>query len=184
MLYLAKVQRDTKQNVPYLLLIAYQSDEQQWVALPTGLEETLVPVEEAKTYRDGDPVLLELDSSSTVMSVQDATECLLDLVRQYFSAGLTPKDLTQEAARIEEWRKSLTLKSQDVVRQTLEVETRRDQIQELETKLEQERKQMELMTLQLQTLETRLEDERKQLNVISPTENTDTRLPDPTNTLG
>ncbi|MGB3613189.1 MAG: hypothetical protein WBA10_05290 [Elainellaceae cyanobacterium] len=178
------MQRNTEQDVPHLLLIAHQSDEQDWMILPTGSEEMLVPVKEAESYDDGAAVLTELDSNSNLVTIRDATEWLLDLVGRYFAAGLTPEDLAQETARIEEWRKSLTLKSQDIVRQTLEVETRRDQIQELETKLEQERKQLELMTLQLQNLETRLEDERKQLNIIDPTEDSDTRLPDPTNTLG
>ena len=184
MLYLAKVQRDTAQAAPQLLLIAQQGEEEDWLALPTGFDATLIAAAEAKPYGDGAAVLLEVDDEGNISAIKDATDWLLDTINRYFTVGLAPEELKHEVERIEEWRKSLTMKSQDVVRQALEVETRRDQIQELETKLEQERKQLELMTLQLQNTETRLEDERKQLNLISPTEDSDTRLPDPTNTLG
>ncbi|MEO0406088.1 MAG: hypothetical protein AAF289_01930 [Cyanobacteria bacterium P01_A01_bin.135] len=184
MLYLAKVQRNTDEGVPQLLLVAHQGEEQEWLVLPAEPDVVVIPAQEAEAYDDGAAVFVDLDSDAVVTTIRSATEWLLDTVGQYLAAGLTPEDLKQEVDRVEEWRKSLTLKSQDVVRQTLEVETRRDQIQELETKLKQERKQLELMTMQLQNLETRLEDERKQLNILSPMDNADTRLPDPTNTLG
>ncbi|MGF1514114.1 MAG: hypothetical protein ACFB5Z_10520 [Elainellaceae cyanobacterium] len=163
--------------------MAYRSDEQDWLALPTGAEETIILSKEI-SYGDGDAVLVELRGENDVAEIKDATAWLLELVDQYLSLGLSPEDMREEVERIEEWRKSLTLKSQDVVRQTLEVETRRDQIQELETKLEQERKQLELMTEQLQKLETKLEQERQQLSPLDSAEKADTRLPDPTNTLG
>lgn len=183
MLYLAKVQRNSNQDASQLLLMAQQSGEQEWIALPAGVE-TIPLLEETHAYSDGDPVLVDLDDESKITDVKDATPWLLDLVNRYLGVGLSPEAMKQEFERIEQWRKSLTLKSQDIVRQTLEVETRRDQIQELETKLEQERKQIESMTQQLQSLETKLEQERKQLKLVDHAEDTDTRLPDPTNTLG
>lgn len=184
MLYLAKVQRNSNQDASHLLLMAQQSDEQEWITLPAGIEEIVPLVEGDAVYCDGDPVLVELDGENNITDVKDAMPWLLSLVNQYLAVGLSPEAMKQEFERIEQWRKSLTLKSQDVVRQTLEVETRRDQIQELETKLEQERKQIESMTQQLQDLEVKLEQERKQLKLINHAEDTDTRLPDPTNTLG
>lgn len=184
MLYLAKVQRNTDQGVPQLLLLAHQVDDQEWQVLPVGADAVHIPVKEAESYDDGAAVLIDVDADANVIAIEDAMPWLLDTVTHYLNAGLTPEALEKEVKRVEEWRKSLTLQSQDVVRQTLEVETRRDQIQELETKLKQERRQLELMTLQLQSLETRLEDERRRLNITNPMDEADTRLPDPTNTLG
>lgn len=185
MLYLAKVRRNNDKDDSQLLLMAQQSAEQDWIALPTGAEEiVLLAAQGVERYSDGDAVLIELSSENEITTVKDATAWLLDLVSRYLTAGLTPEDLKSETERIEQWRKSLTLQSQDVVRQTLEIETRRDQIQELETKLEQEHKQLGETMDELREIKKKLEQERNQLNVLEAPEDADTRLPDPTNTLG
>ncbi|MGB3496287.1 MAG: hypothetical protein WBA57_26400 [Elainellaceae cyanobacterium] len=87
-------------------------------------------------------VLVEL-SENEIISIQDASEWILELVQKYLTMGLTPEVLQQEAERVEAWRQELTLQNQDIARRSLEIETRRDQIQELEKKLELERKHLE-----------------------------------------
>jgi dsDNA-specific endonuclease/ATPase MutS2 len=51
--------------------------------------------------------------------------------------------------RAEQWRQSLTLKSQELGRRALEMEARRDQIQELEENLKQEKEKLESMAAQV-----------------------------------
>jgi uncharacterized protein (DUF3084 family) len=57
--------------------------------------------------------------------------------------------LQQESERVEQWRQSLTLQSQEIARRTLELEARREQLQELEEELRREKKKLELLAAQL-----------------------------------
>lgn len=142
MLYLARICRQADAEPPFLHLLAHQKTEHFWSLSPG--DEALVEVPPSSSlFADGVLVLVELSSSREVLSIQDASGWVLDLVEKYLTTGITPDILHQEAERIETWRQELTLQSQDVARRALEIETRRDQIQELEKKLEQERKSIE-----------------------------------------
>ena len=89
----------------------------------------------------GEQVLLiaEIEGDDQVVSVVDATEWVLSLVKDYLSLDLTPKELEREIERAEQWRQSLTLKTQEVRRRTLEMAARRDEIQNLEKRLKLDR---------------------------------------------
>mgnify|MGYP001091426856 CR=1 FL=1 len=143
MLYLAKICRQGKTDNRFLHLLAQQKSEHFWSLLMQ--DDALIEAPELSSVGDGVLVLVELSSQKEVISIEDASGWVLELVEKYLTMGISPDVLHQEAERIEAWRQELTLQNQDVARRALEIETRRDQIQELEKKLELERKNIELV---------------------------------------
>jgi hypothetical protein len=141
MLYLAKVSKHEETGELFLELLARQKSEHHWVVAPTQ-DSVTVPLNRTD-YNLNTLVLADLARDRSIQSIEDATDWVLDIVKQYLVIGTAPEVLLNEAARAEEWRKELTLKTQDLARRALELETRRDQIQELENKLEAERQQLE-----------------------------------------
>lgn len=129
-----------------LKLLAQQKGDYAWVSLDDG--DNCVWTE-ATDYSEGTLVLAEVSSARQVEQIQDATQWVLDIVEQYLTLGITPAILQEEMQRAEQWRQSLTLKSQELGRRALEMEARRDQIQELEENLKQEKEKLESMAAQV-----------------------------------
>ncbi|MEB3358638.1 MAG: hypothetical protein VKK04_18070 [Synechococcales bacterium] len=145
MLYLAKVLKPDRSGNAGLQLLAQKKAEHFWTVIPPNEKELVAGAGEIQDYSDGVLLIVKLSNDRQVKSVQEATRWILDTINQYLSQGITPEQMQEEVERLEQWRQSLTLQSQDLGRQKIELETRRDQIQELEKKLEQERKQIEIM---------------------------------------
>jgi hypothetical protein len=148
MLYLAKVSLTRETGEASLQLLARQKSEHHWV-ISTNKPSIALP-HEGCSYGDGVLVVARLNSDRQVESIEDATDWVLDVIEKYLLRGIAPDVLYKEAERAEEWRKDLTLKTQDLARRALELETRRDQIQELEKKLESERQQLEALRLKVE----------------------------------
>ena len=128
MLYLAQVQKQKSGQVE-LCLLAHQKTTYKWEVDDQG---KLMSIAEAIAFPEGMLVLVELSPQGEVLSLQDATTWVLDLVKTYLTSGVTPEFLKAETERSEQWRQSLTLQNQDLSRRSLEVEARREQIQALE----------------------------------------------------
>lgn len=146
MLHLAQVVKIDSSSNAELRLLAYQKAEQVWELL---LEEEIVTCVTAAASGQGALTLVDLSETREVLSVQDATGWILELIQTFLTSGITPMFLQQEAERAEQWRQSLTLQSQELGRRTLEVEARREQIEDLEAKLKQEKQQLEVVASQL-----------------------------------
>ena len=129
MLYLAQVQQQKLSGQVELRLLAHQQTTYKW---EVDEQEKLISVAEAITFPEGLLVLIELSPKGEMLSIQDATTWVLDLVKTYLISGVTPEFLKAETERSEQWRQSLTLQNQDLSRRSLEVEARREQIQALE----------------------------------------------------
>jgi hypothetical protein len=147
MLHLAQVSKKGLLGKPVLRLLARQRLEHQWV-LVEG--EEWVDAPEASAYGDGLLVVVDLNPNRQVLSLRDASDWVIKLVKQFLCEGITPAFLRQEANRVEQWRQSLTLQSQDLARRTVELETRRDQIQELEEKLKREKRMLQSIKAQFE----------------------------------
>lgn len=153
MQYLAKVQKKAFLGGAELLLLAEQTSESTWTLLSV---ERIVETTRLLAFQEGNLVLIELDNLNQIVSVQDATSWVLDLVEHYLAYGVTPEALEQEIERAERWRQSLTLKSQEVDRRALETAARRDEIQELERSLKQEREELETRWQALEQMKAEL----------------------------
>ena len=129
MLYLAQVQKQKLSGQVELRLLAHQQTTYKWEVDEQG---KLISVAEAIAFPEGLLVLIELSPKGEMLSLQDATNWVLDLVKTYLTSGVTPEFLKAETERSEQWRQSLTLQNQDLSRRSLEVEARREQIQALE----------------------------------------------------
>ena len=129
MLYLAQVQKQKLSSQVELCLLAHQQTTYKWEVDEQG---KLMSIAEAIDLPEGMLVLVELSPQGEVLSLQDATTWVLDLVKTYLTSGVTPEFLKAETERSEQWRQSLTLQNQDLSRRSLEVEARREQIQALE----------------------------------------------------
>lgn len=129
MLYLAQVQKQKLPEQLELRLLAYQQTIYKW---EVDEQEKIVSVTKETSLQEGILVLIELSPKGELLSIQDATSWVLDLVTTYLTSGVTPAFLKAEADRSEQWRQSLTLQNQDLSRRSLEVEARREQIQALE----------------------------------------------------
>ena len=129
MLYLAQVQKQKLSGQVELRLLAHQQTTYKW---EVDEQEKLISVAEAIAFPEGVLVLIELSPQGEMLSLQDATNWVLDLVKTYLTSGVTPEFLKAETERSEQWRQSLTLQNQDLSRRSLEVEARREQIQALE----------------------------------------------------
>lgn len=130
MLYLAQVQKQKLPGQLELTLLAYQQSSYRWEV--DDEQGKIVSIASAAFLQEGLLVLLELSPQGEMLSIQDATTWVLDLVKTYLTSGVTPAFLKAEAERSEQWRQSLTLQTQDLSRRSLEVEARREQIQALE----------------------------------------------------
>lgn len=147
MLYLAQVQKKGFLGKTGLRLLARQRTEDTWAAVAG--EDVIISAEIPQSLGEGALVLVEFSSSREIVRMEDATGWVVGLVRDYLSKGITPAFLQQEAERVEQWRQSLTLQSQEIARRTLELEARREQLQELEEELRREKKKLELLAAQL-----------------------------------
>ncbi|MGG6293462.1 hypothetical protein ACQ4M4_03475 [Leptolyngbya sp. AN02str] len=137
MLYLAQVQKKDPDGSTSLRLLAHQKAEHLWATL--SAEETVL-APEAEAFPEGMLVLIQISSAHKVKSIEDAKPWILTIVEEFLSSGMTPELLQKEVERAEQWRQSLTLKSQELDRRSLEIEARKDQIQQLEENLKREKK--------------------------------------------
>lgn len=150
MLYLAQVQKHKSLPQPQLRLLARQEAENTWVAIKA--EEAFISVPEEKAVSEGLLVLVKLSPKREVESLENAAQWVMSVVQEYLSAGVNPQFLQQEAERAEEWRKSLTLQSQELARRTLELEARREQLQAIEERLNRDQEELETEKKRLQEL--------------------------------
>lgn len=152
MLYLAQVLKWERGRRASLKLLAEKRGDYTWT---TRTDEETVFLDDSGDHSDstclneGMLVLVELTSTRTVKNVQDAKSWMLEVIDEYLSSGVSPVGLQEELRRAEQWRQSLTLKSQELGRQALEMEARRDQFQELEENLNSKKKQLETLEAEL-----------------------------------
>lgn len=148
MRHLAQVHRDPQTEQVTLRLLAVQKAEYAWAILPTPVEIEVPPSTDYCT--DNHRLLMvDLSSSQSVMAIEDALPWLLSVLDDYLSKGLSPSTLQEEVDRAEQWRQSLTLRSQELGRRALEMEARRDQIHELEKNLLEDKEKLEAIAAQL-----------------------------------
>ncbi len=140
MLHLAQVLKQDNPQSTSLQLLAVQRTERLWEAIDSPI--TVICDRPSEDYAT-DLVLVELSDASEVEKILPIKDWILSLVTDYLSCGLSPVELSQEAERAEQWRQSLTLRSQELGRQALEMEARRDQIHELEQNLQQKLEEVE-----------------------------------------
>lgn len=160
MLHLAQVQNNESVGGVELQLLACQQIENSW----TVLNRESVSITNASSLPEGLLVLVELSDAKEVLSIQHATDWVLNLVQKYLTEGATsPTFLEEEAERAEKWRQELTLQSQDLTRRNLELEANREKIQTLEEDLNRENQQIEAMATQLKIKEDELKQERQRL---------------------
>jgi len=148
MQYLAQVVSKETEGTAKLQLLAAQKAEYTWVKLT---EEAYIFSDAAIPFGEGMFVLLTLSKSQKIQCIEDARSWLLTFLEQYLTVGISPNQLREEAERAEQWRQSLTLKSQELARRSLEMEARQDQIQQVEESLKREKKQLELLAAELQS---------------------------------
>ncbi|MFM7426273.1 MAG: hypothetical protein ACKO7W_14990 [Elainella sp.] len=146
MWHLAQVKTKQSEGKAHLQLLAQQKAEHAWTVLTEDLNDLCL---EDDTYREGALLLVELNSARQIQKIQEATPWILEVIEQYLAVGITPTVLQEEVQRAEQWRQSLTLKSQELQRRALEMEARREQIQELEDNLKLEKEQLETLADQL-----------------------------------
>lgn len=140
MQYLAKVRSKHSKGETALQLLASSPSEHVWELVTPA--RTLTVAQEIP-FNEQVLVLIELEDETTISSVKDATEWVVDFVAEYLTLGLTPRGLEEELERAEQWRQSLTLQTQEVRRRALETAARRDEIQNLEKRLKLEREASE-----------------------------------------
>jgi hypothetical protein len=153
MLYLAQIHGDPNSDQIGLQLLAQQRQDQSWCISET----TVIPCDRDYPYASGVLVLVELGTGGEILSLQEARDWLLELLKKYPTPGtITPEFIQQEQLRVEQWRQEITAQSLELTRRNLEIETRRDQLQELEESLKKEREQLELRTAQLAQITSEL----------------------------
>jgi hypothetical protein len=140
MRYLAQVLPAEVAGAPGFHLLALQESDDAWSLLETS---SVLSSPQAQAQLPGNWVLIDLAESQEVVLVQDAKPWILQVIKTYLTSGITPEFLQQETDRAEQWRQSLTLRSQELDRRALEVEARREQIQALEADLKREKQQLE-----------------------------------------
>ncbi|MBE9099478.1 hypothetical protein [Vacuolonema iberomarrocanum] len=155
MLYLAQVVGKNPDGLAKLKLLAIEKAVHTWVPLP---EESYVTTNEAIAYADNVFLKVRLSvskqGSKQVEWMEEATDWILGFLSEYLSVGVSPAQLRDEAERAEQWRQSLTLRSQELARRDLEIEARQEQIQQLEENIQQERKKLERWAAELEKRET------------------------------
>lgn len=169
MLHLALVQKKGFLGKPALSLLASQKPDNNWVVLT---EEKMIECAQASSLNEGLLVLVDI-SPNRQLTLQEATNWLLEVIQQYLSGDMTSPVWQAEKEQAEEWRQSLTLQSQDLSRRAIEIEALREKNQELADELKAEKSEIDLMTRSLtikrQELEKReieIQEREKQLQSI------------------
>lgn len=160
MLHLAQVQNNESVGGVELQLLARLQAENSWAVIKP---EKNVPLTNTDSLQPGCLVLVELSENQEVLNIQHAKDWVLDFVQKYLTIGVTPGALSEEAERAEQWRKELTMQSQDLTRRNLEVEARREQIQTLEEDLKRDKQQLERKTQQMELMREELALEKQKL---------------------
>jgi hypothetical protein len=140
MLHFAQVQKEATTGETKLRLLARQESQHTWALIE---EAEVISAAETELWSNGLLVLVELSPTCQVLSIKDATDWVLDLVKNYLTGEITLDFLQQEKVRVEEGLQTLTLEKLDLSRRLLEVEARREEIQELEAKLQQQMKDLD-----------------------------------------
>lgn len=140
MQHLAKVHAKSVVDGNQLQLLAVNTRKHTWEPV---MPREVVTTTQAIAFNEQALVLIDLDDDRQVVTVEDATDWVVDFISEYLTLGLTPKALEEELNRAEQWRQSLTLQSQEVRRRALETAARRDEIQNLEKRLKLERETLE-----------------------------------------
>ena len=131
MRHLAQVQINPLSGNRQLLVLAHEQADGSW-----SLGDRIEVAVEQDSFSVGMFVLVKLDQNQEVVSIQNATDWLLEVVRDRFAQEfINPEFIQQEQAKIETWRQEITAQSQDLTRRKLEIETRREQLEDLEKKL-------------------------------------------------
>jgi hypothetical protein len=151
MRHLAQVQREEHSESATLCLLAVQKAAHTWTVLSKPTEIQLTASSDRPNYHHNALVIVDLSDHYTVQHIEDALPWVLNVIENYLSTGLSPETLQEEVDRAEQWRQSLTLRSQELGRRALEMEARRDQIQELEKNLQQDKERIETIAAQLQS---------------------------------
>jgi hypothetical protein len=141
MLHLAQVKKNIISGELELQLLACQKSEFQW-----GIcQDKFVSLMTEKPLNEGVLVLVELDADIQIISIREAKDWILNLIRQYLTDGdITPDFIREEQARIEKWRQELTSQSQDLTRIRLEIEAQREELQQLEESLNWEKEKLKI----------------------------------------
>jgi hypothetical protein len=154
MRYLAQVIVEEQASHPKLLLLAQQASEYTWLPLSgtvisgselrgpgcSGIEQLL---------HQGQLLLVKYSDDGQILSCEDATPWILELIQTYLSQGLSIQFLRDEAERAEQCRQALTLEKQAISQQLLENESRREELQTLEENLKRERQLLDQLAHQL-----------------------------------
>lgn len=148
MLHLAQVQTAEKSGKAGLRLLAFQRSDYAWSKIQ---DEEFLVTEAATSLGNGLLVLVQLADNREVLEIQDAKDWVMKIVESFLVSGVTPDFLREETERAEQWRRTLTLQSQELDRRALELEARREQIQQLEETLKREKKQLEQMAAEYKT---------------------------------
>ena len=131
MRHLAQVQINPLTGHQQLLILAHEQDDGSW-----KLGDRLEILLDHKSFAAGMLVIVKLGEDNSLLSIQNATDWLLEVVKRHFAQdAITPDFIRKEQAKIETWRQEITSQSQDLTRRQLEIETRREQLEELEKKL-------------------------------------------------
>jgi hypothetical protein len=162
MLHLALVQKNENVGGVKLRLIARQQSDHCWGVI----NPESVILTDTNSFNDGLLVLVELSDHDEVQKIEPAQDWVLTIIQKYLSHGMSPTFFQEEAARIEEWRRDLTLQSQDLTRRKAELEARWERIQATEQELEQQKQRLERMAEQLRDKEAELKQERQQIERI------------------
>jgi hypothetical protein len=146
MLYLAEVKKNLVSGELELELLAHQEKGQQiWKIISSEY----LPLD-SKEFLIGVLVLVEYNDRQEIVSIESATNWVLDLIQKYLTNYLiTPEFIAEEEAKIEKWRQEIAQESQDLTRRHLELETRREELQELEKSLKREQEKLELRLKEL-----------------------------------
>jgi len=153
MLYLAQVKKKETLWPISLRLLAYHKPDDTWAVITDKNAafsgEAILEASFVNTFSDGVLVLVDIGDNHEILSIQDATNWVLNFVQQYLTKDITPNFLEEEAEKAEQWRQTLTLQSQELSRRAIEIEARREQIQTLEEKLQREKHLLEIMAAKL-----------------------------------
>jgi hypothetical protein len=141
MLNLAQVKKNLISGETELQLLARQKSDCVWEIS----QSEALPLDQSNCLSEGLLVLVDLGEENRILSITEAKDWVLGLVKQYLTnSAITPEFVKQEQAKIEQWRQEIASKSQDLTRRYLEIETRREQLQELEETLTREKEKLAL----------------------------------------
>jgi chromosome segregation ATPase len=153
-------------------LLARNTGENVWQPITNEQVLQVQDSSQAKDFKDGQMIIVEVTGSNQVQSIQDASKKIVNILQAFSRSQDKYRSAEEE---VEQWKQSLNFQSQELHRREQELEhkelelehldARRQEVEELEGKFAKERQEIEQLRKSIESERGQFEAKASALSV-------------------